>query len=221
MTDISKLKNIFKNKELLTQALTHRSWINEHPGERESNERFEFLGDAILEFVVSESIFLFFPDKEEGFLTTLRASLVNTQSLANLAKKLGVGEAIYLSRGEEDGGGRDNPSLLSDCLEAIIGALYLDQGLAATQKFIGLNLLTDLKDKLKEPLKDPKSRLQELVQAKGFPTPRYKLISEEGPDHNKRFLVEVIIDGKSKGKGTGKNKSEAEQNSAKKALEIL
>src|SRR3989344_153843 len=112
MTNIAKLKNLFQKKELLTQALTHRSWINEHPGQRESNERLEFLGDAILEFIVSENIFLTFGDKEEGFLTTLRASLVNTQSLANFAKRLGVGTTIYLSRGEEDGGGRETPSLL-------------------------------------------------------------------------------------------------------------
>src|SRR3989344_6126521 len=127
MNDLDSLSSLFKNKELLKQALTHRSWVNENPKERGSNERLEFLGDAILEFLVSKEIYLRFPDKEEGYLTALRANLVNTQNLAKIAEKLKVGDKLFLSKGEEDGGGRENPSLLADTVEAIIGAIYIDQ----------------------------------------------------------------------------------------------
>src|SRR3989339_2253950 len=131
----------FKNKDLLKQALTHRSWINENNKDFGTNERLEFLGDAILEFVVSKDIYERFPDKEEGYLTSLRANLVNTKNLADLAKKIGIGKEIYLSKGEEDGGGRENPSLLADTLEAIIGGLFLDQGLDVAEKFVKDNVL--------------------------------------------------------------------------------
>src|SRR3972149_11677460 len=114
MDKFDGLKKLFSDDELLAQSLTHKSWVNEHPGERASNERLEFLGDAILEFVISKTLYSAFPDKEEGYLTALRANLVNTENLANLAKKLEVGRYIYLSKGEEEGGGRDNPSLLAD-----------------------------------------------------------------------------------------------------------
>src|SRR3989339_238035 len=140
MTNITTLSKSFKNKNLLEQALTHRSWVNENPEIRGTNERLEFLGDAILEFVVSKEIYKMFPDQEEGYLTSLRANLVNTKNLANLAIKIGVGEKIFLSKGEEDGGGRNNPSLLADTVEAIIGSLFLDQGLEAAEKFIIENI---------------------------------------------------------------------------------
>lgn len=219
MTEIQKLESLFKNKGLLTQALTHKSWVNEHPDVRGTNERLEFLGDAVLEFIVSRKLYLKFPENQEGYLTALRANLVNTQNLSEVAKKLAVGEALFLSRGEEDGGGRENPSLLADTVEAIIGALFLDQGIETASDFIEDNLLANLEEKVKGSLKDAKSLLQEKVQSKGLTTPRYKVIEESGPDHDKRFVIEVTIDGKILGKGEGKSKSLAEQEAAKVALE--
>jgi ribonuclease-3 len=221
MTDIPSLKKYFKDKKLLTQALTHKSWVNENHGMRESNERLEFLGDAVLELIVSQKLFEKFPKKEEGYLTTLRANLVNTVNLAKVATNLNVGEALFLSKGEEEGKGRMNTSLLADTVEAIIGALYVDQSMDSCVEFIEKNILNDLANKVKEPLKDAKSRLQELVQAQGLSTPKYKVIKETGPDHSKVFVTEVVIDDETKGLGKGPNKSIAAQNAAAKALENL
>lgn len=212
------MKNLFNNQELFLQALTHRSWVNENNKIRGTNERLEFLGDAILEFVVSEEIYNKFPDKEEGYLTALRSNLVNTKNLSLVAERLDLGQAIFLSKGEEDGGGRKNSSLLADTVEAIIGAIYLDQGLEKAKDFIEKNILIDVDSKAAQPLKDPKSLLQEKIQARNLPAPKYQVVSESGPDHNKQFTVEVIFNGKSEATGTGKNKSEAEQNAASNAL---
>ncbi len=215
---MDNLEKIFSNKDLFIQALTHRSWVNEHAGARSSNERLEFLGDAVLEFIVSSHLYKIFPDKEEGYLTALRASLVNTTNLSQVAKSLEMGNKIQLSKGEEDTGGRENPSILADTVEAVIGAIFLDSGLMAATKFIQDNVFNNLQDKLKEPLKDPKSLLQEIVQSQGITAPRYEVIKEEGPDHAKTFTVEVKFDSKIQGVGSGKNKSEAEQEAAKNAL---
>lgn len=219
MDNLESIKKVFKNPELFDQALTHKSWVNEHPGVRSSNERLEFLGDAVLEFVVSKDIYQNFPEKEEGYLTALRANLVNTINLAEIARKLGIGERLYLSKGEDEGGGRANVSLLADTVEAIIGALYLDQGLDAVHEFINLNLLVEVDAKTKSPLKDPKSRVQEYLQAKGLSAPKYKVIEESGPDHNKNFIIEIVFNGEPFARGEGKSKSEAEQKAAEKALE--
>lgn len=221
MTDLTSLKNFFKNKDLLTQALTHKSWVNEHPGVRGTNERMEFLGDAVLEFLVSKELYSRFPDKEEGYLTALRANLVNTENLYRVAEKLGVGEALFLSKGEEEGKGRENPSLLADTVEAIIGALFMDQGVEAASEFIRKNIIVEIAEKVSGPLKDAKSRLQEYFQSKGLAAPRYKVITEEGPDHNKKFVVEVVISGKVYGKGEGKSKSVAEQEAALSSLNMV
>lgn len=221
MTSITKLKSLFKNKKLLTQALTHRSWVNEHPDTRGTNERLEYLGDAVLEFVVSRHLYEKFPEKKEGYLTALRANLVNTINLAEVAKRLGVGDALYLSRGEEEGGGRENSSLLANTVEAIIGALFLDKGLKEAEEFIEKNLLSGLPQKVAQPLKDAKSRLQEYIQAAGYSAPKYKVLEEKGPDHAKSFTVAVIVDNKSLGKGKGPNKSKAEQEAARQALDKL
>ena len=218
---ISDLQKVFKDEGLLELALTHKSWVNEHPGARGSNERLEFLGDAILEFLVSKRLYEGFPEKEEGFLTALRASLVNTQNLYEIAQKLDIGKSLFLSKGEEDGGGRQNPSLLADTLEAIIGAMYIDSGLEAVSDFLEKNFFGQITQKASQPLKDPKSRLQELVQAKGDSSPRYIVLEESGPDHDKKFIMEVVVDGKKVGRGLGKSKSEAEQEAAKSALESL
>jgi len=221
LTQAEKLTKLFKNQDLLEQAFTHKSWVNENQNKRESNERLEFLGDAILEFIVSKEIYLIFPNKEEGYLTTLRSNLVNTKNLAHIAEKLGIGEKIYLSRGEEESEGRKNPSLLADTLEAVIGALFLDQGMDITYEFVSKHLLSEVPEKISKPLKDAKSRLQEYVQSKGYPAPIYKVIKASGPDHNKKFIVEVLVSGKPKGRGTGKNKNSAAQSAAKNALKDI
>lgn len=215
------LEKHFKNKDLLEQALTHKSWVNEHSGKRESNERFEFLGDAILEFVVSKEIFNFFPNKEEGYLTALRANLVNTTSLAEVAKSLNLGEKLFLSKGEEETGGRENSSIMADTVEAIIGALLIDSGVATAEMFIKENILVKLDNTLEKPLKDPKSILQEMVQERGFSAPRYEVTKEEGPDHSKIFTIQAVVNGKSLGEGKGKNKSEAAQEAAKQAKQAI
>jgi ribonuclease-3 len=213
------LENNFSDKNFLDTALTHRSWVNEHSKQRESNERLEFLGDAILEFVVSKELYKRFPQKEEGYLTALRANLVNTVNLAKVAGKLDLGNKIYLSKGEEETGGRTNSSIMADTVEAVIGALFLDSGIEKVENFIYKYLLSDIDEKLGQPLKDAKSRLQEYVQAQGHPAPKYEVVSEDGPDHNKKFTIKVLVDSKEWGKGEGKNKSEAAQNAAAKALE--
>lgn len=218
MTDIKLLRKDFKDPKLLDLALTHRSWVNEHKGIRTSNERLEFLGDAILEYVVSKELYTKFPEQEEGYLTALRANLVNTVSLAELAKKLSIGDAIFLSKGEEDGGGRSNTSLLADTVEAIIGSIYIDRGIDASEEFIQKNLLTNLEERASQPLKDAKSRLQEYVQAKGLSAPKYRVAEESGPDHDKKFVIEVLVGGKAWAEGEGKSKSTAEQDAASKAL---
>ncbi|KKQ48666.1 MAG: Ribonuclease 3 [Candidatus Woesebacteria bacterium GW2011_GWC1_38_13] len=218
MNTYISLKKSFNDKDLLKMSLTHRSWVNEHKNTRRSNERLEFLGDAILEFVVSDKIYAEFTNKEEGFLTALRARIVNTVNLADLAKELQLGDYIFLSKGEEDSGGRLNQSLLADTVEAVIGAIYLDKGLDICKKFIEKHLLSDLDNISHETLKDPKSLFQEEVQAKGYATPKYHVIKEIGPDHNKIFTIQVSVDGKEYGVGTGKSKNEAAQNAAKDAL---
>ena len=220
-TKMNNLQDIFNHKDLFETALTHKSCLNEHPEIKESNERLEFLGDAVLEFIITETLYKSFPDKQEGYLTALRANLVNTQNLSEIAKKINIGSLIHLSKGEEDGGGRENPSLLADTVEAIIGALYLDQGLIKVEEFIKENLVAEIPDKVLKPLKDPKSRFQEYIQAKGFPAPKYKVLKETGPDHNRDFVIQVEVQGKIYGEGAGKSKSQAEQEAAKKALSFL
>jgi ribonuclease-3 len=218
MTDIDKIKDGFRDKSIFDHALTHRSWVNEHKGVRTSNERLEFLGDAILEFVASQEIFTKFPDKEEGYLTALRANLVNTVALSEVAKKLNLGPILFLSKGEEDGGGRANTSLLANTVEAIIGAIFVDRGISEAAEFIKENILPEVEIKAVGPLKDAKSSLQEFVQAKGYPAPKYQVAEESGPDHNKKFVIEVMVNGKSWGKGVGKSKSLAEQEAARQIL---
>jgi ribonuclease III len=218
MTDITSLKDSFINKALFDHALTHRSWVNEHRGERTSNERLEFLGDAILEFIVSQEIFNKYPDKEEGYLTALRATLVNTVALAEFARNFNIGEHLYLSKGEEESGGRTNTSLLADTVEALIGSIFIDRGLPAASEFINESLLKDLDKKAASSLKDSKSLLQEYVQSQGYGAPRYRVASEAGPDHDKKFVIEVLIQNTVWGVGEGKSKSSAEQAAAGQAM---
>jgi ribonuclease-3 len=219
MTKTDEIKKGFNDPALFEQALSHRSWLNESDT-ADSNERMEFLGDAVLELAISDALYHELPDKPEGFLTALRANIVNTKNLAYVAAKLDIGSSLKLSKGEDAGGGRTNSSLLADTVEAIIGAIYLDRGYAQANNFIKTYLLSDLDQKLKEPLKDSKSLLQEKVQALGAIAPKYKVVKEVGPDHDKIFTVEVHYTD-SKTTGSGKSKSEAEQDAAASALAAL
>lgn len=211
----------FTNSKLLLTALTHRSALNEKGNSSsESNERLEFLGDAVLELIATEFLYRKFPKEPEGTLTAYRSALVKTTSLAEVATKLGLGEQLKMSKGEEATGGRANPSLLADTLEAVIGALYLDQGTEAVVVFLNEHLFTSLDTILEQRLyKDPKSELQERVQAQGLETPNYVVVSEAGPDHSKEFTVAVYVGPMIAGQGQGKSKQQAQQAAAQEALE--
>ncbi|MDO8460962.1 MAG: ribonuclease III [bacterium] len=221
------MKNLpkFKNQKLFEQAFIHRSYLNEAKQKIESNERLEFLGDSILSFVVSRYLFNTYPLFNEGTLTNLRSLLVNTKSLAEKARELNFGELLKLSKGEEESKGRENESLLADSLEAFIGALFLDQGISVVDKFL-LEIML-LKSHIllqKDTLKDPKSLLQEYVQAKGSGqggkySPVYKVLKEEGPSHAKTFSVGVYVGNVLIAKGEGKSKQSAEEIAARQALE--
>lgn len=210
----------FQNRALLDKALTHRSALNEKGAQStESNERLEFLGDAVLELITTDFLYRTFPNESEGVLTAYRSALVKTASLAAVAKDLELGEALHMSRGEESSGGRNNDSILADSFEAILGALYLDRGLAAVEQFLSTHLFKNMGDILSEKrYKDPKSELQERVQAQSLPAPIYEVVSEIGPDHDKKFTVSVHIDGVLTATGVGKSKQQAQQEAAKKAL---
>lgn len=211
----------FRNQNLLITALTHRSALNERISTSpESNERLEFLGDAVLELATTEFLFAQFPTKPEGELTAYRSALVKTTTLAEVATKLELGEKLLMSRGEEASGGRRNTSLLADTFEAVVGALYLDQGFEPATAFLKEHLFTHVEAMLAQKLyRDPKSQLQEAVQAQGFEAPAYEVVSEVGPDHDKLFTVTVLVAGRPSGTGTGKSKQLAQQEAAKKALE--
>lgn len=211
----------FSNQDLLKTALTHRSALNEKKSpSMQSYERMEFLGDAILEMVVSEALYIQFPKAAEGVLTAYRSALVKTATLASVAKELGLGEALMLSKGEEANGGRENEGLLADVLEAVIGALYLDQGYSAVVTFITENILQLVDTIIEEKsYRDAKSHLQELVQSKHLRAPKYTVLSETGPDHDKHFVVTVSVAAKEVGRGEGKSKQQAQQQAAQFALE--
>lgn len=212
----------FKNQPPLNQALIHRSYLNEHRQVSQSNERLEFLGDAVLELVITEHLYHHFPKKSEGDLTALRSALVKTQTLGQVAKGLGVGDLLKMSHGEEQSGGRTNLALLANTLEAIIGALYLDQGLLKAQDFIHKHLLPLLPTIISRKLyQDFKSTLQETSQSRGFLAPTYKVVKSIGPDHRREFTVTVSVNGKAVAHGTGLSKQVAEQSAAHSALEKL
>ncbi|MGB9911068.1 MAG: ribonuclease III [Microgenomates group bacterium] len=217
------LKIKIKNPQLYQEAFTHRSYLNENKNlSLSSNERLEFLGDSVLSFIISKWLFKTLPQFSEGFLTDLRSNLVKTEALAKIAKKFNLGNYLILSRGEEKGGGRENNSLLANCFEALIGALFLDQGIKITESFIIKNFHPILKEILKNgEIKDPKSIFQEISQAKFKITPSYRLLATSGPDHNKTFTVGVFLKNKKIASGKGKSKQEAEENAAKEALEKL
>ncbi len=206
------------NKNLLTQAFTHRSYLNETKENVGSNERLEFLGDSIISFVVSQFLYRTYPQFNEGELTNLRSLLVNTGSLAEVAQTLDFGKLLRLSKGEEQLKGRENKSLLADSFEAFVGALFIDRGVEAITEFLAKVLLPKAEELATKNLKDPKSLLQELIQSKGQVQLSYKVVTEEGPAHNKVFTVNVLIGDRLLGKGIGRSKQDAEKDAAENAL---
>src|SRR5258708_327684 len=211
----------FKNPTLLSQALTHRSAVNEQAGTT-SNERLEFLGDAVLELATTMFLYKKLPDAPEGLLTSFRSSLVKKQMLAKVAKDLGVGDLLKMSHGEELMGGRQNPALLENTFEALIGALFEDQGFDACYQFLDKELFIHFDEINEKNLhRDHKSVLQEEVQAEGKPTPVYETLESIGPDHSKTFTVAILVGNERLGTGTGKSKQEASQVAAKDALEKM
>jgi ribonuclease III len=219
----SKIGLKFKDKELLKRSLTHRSFLNENKDEElKNNERLEFLGDAVLELIISEYLFNTYPERAEGDLTSFRAAVVKTDSLAKISKQLGIGEFLLMSKGEEMTGGREKDYLLANTFEAIIGALYLDQGYEPVKEFLIKHLVPQISTIVKYRLDiDSKTKLQETTQTKFKTTPVYKVIKEKGPDHNKIFTVAVMIKGKIYGEGEGITKQKAEDAAASQALRKL
>ena len=217
-----KLEVKFKNKDLLTQAFVHRSYLNENPElGLEQNERLEFLGDAVLELVVTEYLYKEFPDKAEGELTNWRAALVNAKMLSALAEELGFNSFLLLSRGEAKELGKARQYILANTYESFVGSLYLDLGYQESEKFIKKYLLPKLPEIIEKKLyKDAKSHFQEQSQEKVGVTPDYKVIKEWGPDHKKKFTVGVYLDNNLVAGGEGYSKQEAEEEAAKKALEV-
>lgn len=221
MTQLEKnLDYTFKDKTLLTLALSHSSYANEKKGASNSNERLEFLGDSILSLIVSEYIYKYFPNLPEGELTKIRASLVCENSLCAFSKELGVGEFLLLGKGEQQNGGRTRPSILADAFEAILAAIYLDGGMEPARRHVLRFIERELKTH-HENFADYKTVLQEIIQRNPEETITYVLASESGPDHDKTFTVNVMLNSNKIGTGTGHSKKQAEQLAAKQALELM
>jgi ribonuclease-3 len=227
LDDWTGLENLlgvtFQDPSLLRQAFVHRSYLNENPeAALASNERLEFLGDAALGLAVAQRLYEHFPTHGEGLLTEFRAHLVRRDTLAHAAERLTLGECLLLGRGEESAGGRRRPSSLAAVFEAVVGAILLDQGFAAVERFVSSALATDF-EAVQSGLvpADPKSRLQILVQSRGQPLPEYRTLKAEGPEHARLFTVEVCLNGDVLGVGQGKTKRQAEREAARRALEKL
>ena len=224
ITGLEKTINYsFVHKALIKEALTHRSYRNENPNwEVPHNERLEFLGDSVLELVVTEELYNRFPEEDEGKLTSLRAALVNYQFLAKAGGDIALEKSVLLSRGEARDTGRAREVIIANAMEAVIGALYLDGGQATAKAFITAFVMNRLHDIMKmEGYRDPKSTLQELTQASRKMTPSYRVISETGPEHNKIFKVSVYFENEFIAEGVGYSKQEAEVDAAKKAIGLL
>jgi len=225
--DLSQLEQLlgvkFQDRSLLETALTHRSYLNENKRVKLSNERLEFLGDAVLEFIVSDFIYRRFTNQPEGNLTTLRSSLVKTQTLSGLSQRLGLWRWLKLSRGEDKSGGRHNQNILADLFEAVVGAIYLDQGIDTAYDFVKRHLLADLtQTKIDfERIKGYKNSLQELVQSRLHITPEYRVIKEDQVNEARRFKVGVYVGDRLLGQGVGRNKKRAQEQAAKQALAYL
>jgi ribonuclease-3 len=225
-TDLDALQEAigvhFNDETLLRQALVHRSFLNEHPDfELPSNERLEFLGDALLDFIVGEWLYEEYPEMAEGGLTSLRAALIKAGTLAQFARSMHLGDHVYVSHGEDERGGRMRVGLLSDVFEALVAAIYLDNGLEATRRFTMELVEPEARRVVEGGLaRDHKSRLQEWTQRELGLTPRYRTVGERGPDHAKEFTVEVVIGDQVYGQGQGRSKQAAEQVAAREALDI-
>ncbi|MDD3481052.1 MAG: ribonuclease III [Patescibacteria group bacterium] len=222
MKDLKEAEKIiglkFNNIQLLETSFVHRSYLNEHKSVKEHNERLEFLGDAVLELVVTEHLYQNYKNPE-GDLTNWRSALVKTESISAVSKKLGFENFLKMSRGERASSGRSRQLILANTFEAVTGAIYLDQGYEAAKDFIEDNLIISLPKIIKEKLYiDSKSHFQEMAQDKEGITPKYELVSEDGPDHDKVFVIEVRVGDKVWGKGKGPSKQIAQQEAAKKAL---
>ena len=215
-----KIDYKFKDESLLRLAMTHSSYANEHHGTHlQCNERLEFLGDSILGMVVADHLYRNHPDLPEGELTRTRAALVCEDSLVEVAEALHLGEYLHLGKGEEAGGGRERPSIIADAVEAVLAAVYLDGGIGSARKLIQKFILD--REAEKSASRDYKTALQELVQRESGQVLKYRLTGEEGPDHDKRFFVEVDLNGEVAGRGKGHSKKEAEQMAAKAAIAKL
>lgn len=218
----AKIAYEFKNKRLIEQAFTHRSYLNENrQSGREHNERLEFLGDAVLELVVTAFLYAKYPEKDEGELTAVRAALVNTQSISAAATALYMNDFLLLSRGESKDTGRARQIILANAFEALIGAIYLDSGYESSNAFIAMQLFSKADEIVAKRLwQDAKSRFQEVAQELTSVTPVYQMLSQSGPDHEKRFVVGVFISSEKIAQGEGRSKQEAEQAAAEKGLAV-
>ncbi len=223
MNDLQdKIGYHFKNLSLMSEALTHSSYANEHKSKHiKYNERLEFLGDAVLSIVVSDYIFKNCPQLPEGELTKLRASLVCEKSLFKFAKQIDLGSYMLLSKGERNNGGAERSSILADAFEALIAAIYIDGGFSAASKHILNFVIPEIKNSKNRKINDYKTTLQEIVQKNPGEMLEYVLVSESGPDHNKHFVSEVHLNSNVIGKGGGRSKKEAEQQAARQALELM
>ena len=212
----------FKNENLLKQAFVHRSYLNENPAfELKHNERLEYLGDAVLELIVTEYLFKNYPDLAEGEMTNLRAALVNSQMLSQISDRLGFNNFLYLSKGEAKEIGRGRQYILANTLEAFIGAFYLDQGYKAAENFIYNNLIPELKNIIENKLwRDHKSLFQEAAQERVGVTPNYEVLKENGPDHDKKFVIGIYLGKELVAQGEGSSKNEAQQQAAENALKL-
>ena len=223
-TDIEQVEALvqvtFSEKQLLRSALTHRSYLNEHrSADWEHNERLEFLGDAVLELVITDFLYQTYLDKPEGELTAVRAALVNTNSLSAAAQNLGINDYLLMSRGEAKDQGRARQYILANAFEAVIGAIYLDQGYSAAKDFIARQLFARTTEIIEKRLwQDAKSRFQELAQERVSITPVYQMLSQTGPDHDRIFTIGVFLRQEKVAEGTGRSKQEAEQAAAEKAI---
>ncbi len=209
----------FKDKKLYDRVWTHRSFLNESPDAAESNERLEFLGDSILSFIISSYIFEHYPHLKEGELTALRSVLTNTQTLYKFAESLDLGKYLKLSKGEESTGGRTNKTILANTFEALLGGIYIDQGISAATEFVTSVIISQIDEVVNDQgLKDPKSMLQEKTQEVHKMSPMYKIVKEEGPDHAKIYTTGVFLNNRLLAEGVGHSKQESEKNAAQNAL---
>jgi ribonuclease-3 len=223
-SDLQKQLGInFKNTDLLNEALTHRSYINENPSWRlPHNERLEFLGDAVLELIVTDYLYRSYPSYDEGRLTSIRAALVNYQALSKVARSLGMEEHLLMSKGEARDVGKAREVILANACEAVLGAIYLDKGYEAAQNFVHKNVLAGVEEIIKKNLdKDAKSLFQEIAQEQFKVTPVYKVLDEFGPDHQKTFVVGVFLNDNKIAEGSGLSKQEAELEAARKGLHVF